>query len=372
MRPDCVVRESFMPLILSTSLLVPSHALADSVCDLALKSGAFNVSDYSKTSRMMLRKRDDACKSEYSSQAEAVSSGQQSGGSLGYGTFSLSASDAKQTSSGKYSIADSKFCKASAEELDSFTSVSAKEQVADIALSAWSSCIGSVETNKLFVQYKVNPDGSGVTGMIFWRIARGAVGRITGITSSSKVRGLDCKIGQKQVNIDQTVDIPFDRTEIAFACNKDTKVSVSISLTTSQGDQEWIMLPSVDELKRVSLEGTSDAVAALRRQIASLSGSVTKLTQENAELKRGLETSIPSFSARLQEMDGRLTAATTRAARSNVYFAQQGAPCPPGTQRRGTIGVIMQDSDYATGNLGGGGPHNAPGWRWTHPVLCTQ
>lgn len=233
-------RAPVAPFMLGALLTLATNANADSVCDLALKSGAFNTTDYSKTSRVMLKKRDDACKAEYSSQAEAASSGQQAGGSLGYGAFSLSASDAKQSSSGKYSIADSKFCKASAEELDSFTSVSAKQQIADIALTEWNKCISSVETSRLYVRYSVNSDGSGMTGTIVRRITGGNFGKITGIAVANPKTSasLTCKIGQKSVGIDQAVDIPFEKTETVLACSKDPAASVSVSLVTSQGDQE--------------------------------------------------------------------------------------------------------------------------------------
>ena len=361
--------------MLGAVLTLATNANADSVCDLALKSGAFNTTDYSKTSRVMLKKRDDACKAEYSSQAEAASSGQQSGGSIGYGAFSLSASDAKQSSSGKYSIADSKFCKASAEELDSFTSVSAKQQIADIALTEWNKCISSVETSRLYVRYSVNPDGSGMTGTIVRRITGGGnFGKITGIAVANPKTSasLNCKIGQKSVGIDQAVDIPFEKTETVLACNKDPAASVSVSLVTSQGDQEWIPLPSATEIKRASLEGTDEAISALRRQVTTLASTVARLSQENGELRRSADTSISALSSRVSQVDGRVTQAATRADRSNVYFAQQGGTCPTGTQRRGTIGVIMLDADYSAGNLGGGGAHTAPGWHWTHPLLCTQ
>jgi hypothetical protein len=361
--------------MLGAVLTLATNANADSVCDLALKSGAFNTTDYSKTSRVMLKKRDDACKAEYSSQAEAASSGQQSGGSLGYGAFSLSASDAKQSSSGKYSIADSKFCKASAEELDSFTSVSAKQQIADIALTEWNKCISSVETSKLYVVYSVNPDGSGMTGTIVRRIAgKEGFGTITGIAVANPKASasLNCKIGQKSVGIDQAVDIPFEKGDTVLACSKDPAISISISLVTSQGDQEWIPLPSASDIKRASLEGTDEAVSALRRQVSTLASTVARLSQENGELRRSADTSIGALSSRVSQVDGRVTQAAARAERSNVYFAQQGGTCPAGTRRRGTIGVIMQDSDYVAGNLGEGGAHVATGWHWTHPVLCTQ
>jgi hypothetical protein len=107
-------------------------AYADSVCDLALKSGAFNTSDYAETSKILQKKKDDVCDSEYTSLAEATSAAKQSGGEIGYEAFSFKASDATKTGSGKYSIKDSRFCMAKAEQIDSFTSVRAKKIVADL------------------------------------------------------------------------------------------------------------------------------------------------------------------------------------------------------------------------------------------------
>jgi hypothetical protein len=82
----------------TSSFYTISHATSD--CDIALTSKAFNTNDYAQSSRLVLKKRDDVCKSEYNSQAEAESTARQSGGSIGYGGFSLGLSDAKQTSSG--------------------------------------------------------------------------------------------------------------------------------------------------------------------------------------------------------------------------------------------------------------------------------
>lgn len=243
-------------------------AYAESVCDLALKSGAFNTSDYSQTSRLLLKKHDNVCQSQYNSEAEANSAAEQGGASIGYGPFTLGASKAKQTTNGKWSIAESRFCKASAEDIDTFTNTNARTQVADMALRYWGECIKNVDTNRLYVQYALNSDGTGITGRIVRHLGgSGSMGKIIGISSPGADSQLICHIGTLQMSANKPYDIQIDKSEIAIACIKPKDKTLRIALMTTEGDQEWISMPSAVEQKQNTMDALNQAVNSLRQEL---------------------------------------------------------------------------------------------------------
>ena len=245
-------------------------AAADPICEVALKSGAFNTEDFAQSTAVFLRKRDDVCQKDYSSQAEATTAARSSGGSFGYGGYSLGLSDAKQTSNGRYSIKDSKYCRASTEEVDSIASISMKRQMADIALREWGKCIEITQANKLYVQYTPIPDGTGVTGTVIRKVGSGAFGEITGIASSDTEqtsKPITCRIGTQLVETGKPITIKFEKTKTNFSCTKEPARNVSISLTTNQDDQEWILLPSAEQQKQAALNSLNDSINALKGKI---------------------------------------------------------------------------------------------------------
>jgi len=274
---------------------------ASSVCDIALKSGAFNTSDYASNTNFILKMKDNVCNSEYNSKSEAISSARKSGGNIGYGGFSLGASDAKKKSSGKWSVANSKFCKASAQELDSVTSVRAKKQIADMALEAWGACIDNVETNKLFVTYTPNTEGTGMTGTIIRSISvgGGGFGNITGLISSDPDVDLSCQIGTLSVEIGKPLDIRIDKSSIGISCKKSKDDNVKIALTTDQGDQSWINLPSHVKQKQSSLDAANDAINQLRKQISSLNDLLVKNQKNDQVHFNTLTNQINSIQTRI-------------------------------------------------------------------------
>jgi len=284
--------------LLIVPLISMNTAIADDVCDIALTSGAFNTSDYAQSSRLLLKKKDDVCKTDYNTQSEAESAGKQSGGSIGYGGLSLGLSDAKQTSGEKWSIADSEFCRASAEELDSFTSTIVKQQVADVALRAWSECID--KTNKLYVKYSLSPDGTGMTGTIYRSVSLDSgFGNITGVMSSDPKVDVNCHIGTKPIEVNKARSIRIDKGKIGISCNKSADVSVRIALNTDVGDQEWISIPSRAEQKQSTIEAANDAINQLRKQIASLNEQITKNRQESNSYINNLTNRVNNTQARI-------------------------------------------------------------------------
>ena len=305
------------------------RANASDVCDLALTSGAFNTSDYSQSSNILIKKHDDACKSEYNSQSEAVGSGQQSGGSIGYGGFSLGLSDAKQTSSGKWSISDSKFCHASAEELESFTSKTARLKVTDTALSAWNECLKNA--NRLYVTYEISEDGTRMRGIIHRSVGEGggAFGNITGIHSDDPNAKISCTIGNTPIELNKTVNIKFDKPTISISCIKSPKVSVDISISTDVGDKNWMPLPSQSEQEQSSLKAANDAINQLRSQLASLSDrfvTSTTLTSTLSQRISDVSASI-SYGGAYSQTDGPWQASSSNQFKNPLTGDYS---CPPG------------------------------------------
>jgi hypothetical protein len=246
-----------------------SPAFAQTICNAALQSNAFNTSDYSQTSRILINKRDEACRSEYSSAAEAQEAARNAGASIGYGPFSFGASDARRTASSKYSIAESNFCRASAEALDSFTTSTARQSVADFALKEWSNCIKTTASNRLFVRYDPRADGSGLTGQLL-RYLGGQGSLVTKITRiAADSDGVTCSVGGETVPVNQPIDVPVDRSPIVFTCRKAPSLTASIALRTTEGDQAWITMPSVATQQQLTVDALSDAINTLRRQLAT-------------------------------------------------------------------------------------------------------
>lgn len=260
-------------------------ANADPTCDIVLRSGAFNTSDYAQSSALWLKKRDDICKAEYNSEAEAISAANQIGASIGYGPARLGASVARKTSNNKWSIADSKYCTESTNEIDSTTSTRIKQQITDVALKTWKECIEITQTNKLFVTYKPKNDGTGITGRIERYVRSGGFGSVTGIISSDPSVTVECQIGTSLIKAGTSQNIRIDRSPISISCKKDQYASIRIALTTDQGDQEWIDLLSVNEQNVKTFEDVNETINALRRQIYDLNLNIVAVENRVSKLQ---------------------------------------------------------------------------------------
>jgi len=261
------------PVVAAVAFVFATAAHGDPVCDVALKSGAFNTTDFAQTTSIVLKARDEVCKSEYNSASEAVSAAQQSGGSVGAGGWSIGLSDARSSGSGKYSVKDSRYCAAKAEDLDSFTSVRARQQIADSALNAWSKCVEITNLDKLFIVYKPMADGSGMTGSIRRKAAgeNVAFGTIEGIqlagTAEAK-QGVACRVDNQDVRPDSRVSIPIRKSKIAISCSKSPTKTVALALNVSVGDQEWIHLDTAQRQEQVRIQQVQDAANANKRELS--------------------------------------------------------------------------------------------------------
>lgn len=345
------LKSHFSMLLLVTSSICVAQDNVSQICGIALKSRAFNTDDIAINTRLVIKKRDDACSNEYNSQGEAVAAGQSAGGGIGYGAFSFNASEAKQTSSSKWSISDSKLCKASAEELESVTSQRVKTQVANVALETWLDCIKALQQNRIFVQYSLSRDSTGFTGILHRSVSgEGGFGRIRSLSSSHDDADLKCQVGGSPVLVGKPLDIPIDRSNIGISCTKPKTLNTSILVTTDQGDQDWIDLPSSDAKRQTDIDAMNEAVAQLSKQLLTMKDQLDK-----------------NIDARLTTLSSRLDTVAKSAFKPTYIFDSS---CPSGYKSAGTIGVIYEKvsgrSPIQTGaDLGPGS-----GWQWVHPSLC--
>jgi len=302
-------------------------AMAQNVCDVALKSGAFNTTDLAQTTAIVQKAKEDVCNSEYNSASEAVSAAQASGANIGVGGYTLGASDAKATASGKFSVKDSKFCSAKAEELDSFTSVRARKQIADSALAAWTKCIETTNRDQLFVAYTPLSDGTGMTGILRRKVTNenANFGTIEGIstTATGAMRTqVSCRVGTTEVKPDTKVSIPINRTKIAITCSKPATQTIAISLNATVGDQEWIYLNSAeraDQLKQQTLQdalnaqkrelmSSNERIADLSRKLAAVEASpaLEQVRQQLSQRADALQAAIGNTDSRVSAVDGKV------------------------------------------------------------------
>ena len=99
--------------------------------------------------------------------------------------------------------------------------------------------------------------------------------------------------------------------------------------------------------------------------------TITSLNNQIAALATQIGNLVTSGASERIRVD-QLTALSEGEKGSLAYtIVPNSTNCPTGWSRLGTIGVIVQNSDYPTANLGQGGAFN-DGWTWTHPNLCKR
>jgi hypothetical protein len=152
------------------------------------------------------------------------------------------------------------------------------------------------------VTYSPKPDGTGMTGTILRSVRVGGFGNITGIISSDPDVALKCQIGITPVEVGKRQDIRIDRSSIGISCRKDPEASVRVALTTDQGDQDWISLPSVTEQKQTNIDAISDAVNQLRRQLSDLSAQFVQYGQQNDTNISHLTNSAATLSGKIDNV----------------------------------------------------------------------
>ena len=149
------------------------------------------------------------------------------------------------------------FCRATAKDSSRSQASVSNSRLLTSPCHTWEDCIKLVETDKLSIEYSLSSDGTGMTGEILRYLRKGNIGKIIGIGTSGSEDNVICKIGLSKVNIGEIVDLQIEKGQTAISCEKDPNVNVKIIISTTEGDLDWILLPSQHDIKnettRVSL-----------------------------------------------------------------------------------------------------------------------
>jgi hypothetical protein len=260
-----------MRTLLCVLVSFPYAALAeDSICGVVIENQAYDLTSLETHVDIAMKAKEDLCSKEYSDVGEAQSKAKSSGFNLGYSGFEIGASEAKQQTSGKWSIRDTSFCKASENEFKNSASSSFSKQVASIAVGAWLDCIKSTDTNQLFLKYEVINDGKTIIGSINSRIVNGSTDRkITAIQATGvAASGFTCQIGGQIVQSGvQATPIDLDSTEVGFACEKSTDDGLAFQFVTSVTSMPWIVLPSPAAAEAKALTDLSAELESAKKAI---------------------------------------------------------------------------------------------------------
>jgi hypothetical protein len=207
------------------------------------------------------------------------------------------------------------------------TSVRARKQIADSALTAWTKCIETTNRDQLFVAYTPLSDGTGMTGIVRRKVSgeNANFGTIEGIstTATGSARSqVSCRIGTAEVKPDTKVSIPINRTKIAITCNKPASKTIAISLNATVGDQEWIYLNSAERADQMRLQTLQDALNAHKRELAATTDRLTELSskvgvvekstaleevrQQFAKRTDALQAAVGNADAKINAVDGKI------------------------------------------------------------------
>ena len=272
----------------------PSMLLADE-CKDVLTTKAFNTTDYQTSAKLLLNKRSEACSKIYDSKGEANSSGRSIGADIGFKGFSFGGNYAKQTANNKWSISDSDVCNKLAEAIDSAESTNLKTQVTDLALKSWSSCISESKRDALYLEYSINPDGTGFSGTINRSVGNGAFGAITGIQESTKGVLESCTIGNYAFEPTKEFTTQrINKARINISCTKNKNKSFKISILTDQGDLPWVWLPTEVEKEATDLEN-------LKLSLNSLKSDFSELAQNQTSQAESFNTNLNSINSTLSD-----------------------------------------------------------------------
>lgn len=267
-----------------------SHAeMADSICNSVLSRNAFNTESFSENRKILLNQYNHLCNNEYESLDEATSAASSSGLSIGYGGFSLGASDATRNATGKYTFKSSNYCTEFKQAFNLDSTSEYRKQSTDMALSVWNSCIKNVHSNQLYATYSQSTDGTSVVGTLFRSLgSTGGYGSIRGFSVSPKGANLECSVGTTAFTTGTEKIYPLVANPTNFSCTKSAGETIEVSLHTDQGDPAWFKLLSVDDVKLDNqierLTGQNEKLESERNKLskdnASLNGDLSKVRQE--------------------------------------------------------------------------------------------
>ncbi|MER8501836.1 hypothetical protein [Mesorhizobium sp. M0204] len=267
-----------------------AHAQNPSYCSVALTEKAYDKISSNINSTLAFSTRDDLCSREYSNVGEAQSTARNSGFSLGYKLLSIDALDAKQSSTGRWNISETTFCKSTASDLKSAFSGDYESVVASIAVKSWLECVRQSSENALYIEYTVSKDGQDFAGTLRVTANTGSLNRqITGISVVGRAKNsVKCNIGGIVYEPGDPPSNPInvETAGTAIACEKAGDEGVRIALQTSGGSTPFITLPSVSDLKFSESEKLmqetvriGEAVVRTEIRIQSLEGFTTSLSK---------------------------------------------------------------------------------------------
>ncbi|MGO7337722.1 hypothetical protein [Rhizobium leguminosarum] len=241
----------------------------------------------------------------------------------------------------------SRYC--SAEQSFKSATDAYKQYVESISPNAYDAYAQCIEMSKKNVRYNINaasilPDE--FTMSVSFTSAQ--AGDTSATLAYSAPEGITCRWDGTD---EKSSSIPSGSTEILKCSRSDYSQRAYVTVVRKNEDSKPMTLSwpaySADGVPINQIASLDSAVQALTGTAKQLQVDVNTLRAENTTLKADLISQI---------------------AKRKFTWVRGNEICPEGSQRLGTIGVIMINNDYGN-NLGTGGPFN-PGWTWTHPILC--
>ncbi len=224
-----------------------------------------------------------------------------------------------------------------------------KQYVESISPNAYEAYTQCIEMSKKNVRYNINaasilPDEFTMSVSF----TSGVAGETPAILAYSAPEGITCKWDGTD---EKSSTIQSGSTEILKCTRSDYSKRSYVTVVRKNEDNKPMTLSwpaySADGTPINQIANLDSAVQALTASAKQLQVDVGTLRAENIALKADLMSQI---------------------AKRKFTWVRSNETCPEGSQRLGTIGVIMYNGDYAN-NLGPGGALHE-GWTWTHPILC--
>jgi hypothetical protein len=277
-----------------------SKSFATGVCDIALSNNAINTSDASITSKIAFQKKEDLCRSEFSSAEEFRNSARNSGFNVGYAGFTLGHSGGKRTGSGKLSFNSEEFCQANQVDLNTFYTSRIKTSVADIALEAWRDCIKVTQENAFFIEYSESSDSNGATGFLHRRIIDGTTHfSITDMKVQPSTVEVKCYVNGEAIQKGK-LNVVMDSARESFSCDKPEDENVRVGFGTNIGDPIFIEMHSKEYQKQTTMDELASRVNVVDSSLARID---KVLTSHDQMFGRKIELSSIRFTVKATNCD---------------------------------------------------------------------
>ncbi|TBY54537.1 hypothetical protein E0H59_13710 [Rhizobium leguminosarum bv. viciae] len=224
-----------------------------------------------------------------------------------------------------------------------------KQYVESISPNAYDAYAQCIEMSKNNVRYNIN--AAGILPDEFTMSVSFSSGQANATSATlaySAPEGITCKWDGTD---EKTSSIPSGSTEILKCSRSDSSKRAYVTVVRKDEDNKPMTLSwpayNADGVPVNQIASLETAIQAVTSTAQQLQDSVNALQTDNANLRAQVTREI---------------------AKRKQTWVRNNEACPEGSQRLGTIGVIMLNGDYIN-NIGNGGKFNE-GWTWTHPVLC--